>query len=351
MKIHHGLTKDIWTVMLDAIRNAKKTIWFEQYLIGGDDVAIPFHELLCQKAQEGVEVKCIFDALGSFYLGRSPYLEKLTRAGVGVQFFNWLRPFAHHNQKFLYFRNHRRLLIIDGETAFTGGVCIGNRMALWQETAVEATGPVVEQMKEVFLQDWYQAQKIKRRKKRLPSGGEGFYFFTSTPLPRQRMLYHRLINAIRQAKLYIYLNTPYFLPDFRLGHALTEAAKRGVDVRVLVPFKTDQSWVDRGSHTYYDHLLLHGVKIYRAPFMVHDKTAVIDDVWATVGSLNLDNVSLRYNLEANLVSTDSRFALEIKANFLHDLEKTKELTLSEWRKRSYLEQWWELLVWPIRKLL
>lgn len=353
MKIHHGLTKDIWPVMLDACRKATKSIWFEQYLIGTDESAKTFIDVLCEKAKQGIEVRCLFDALGSFALGRSPLLlQKMQEAGVRIHFFNWLKPFSHHNQKFLYFRNHRRMLIIDEETAWTGGICIDNETAQWQDTQVEVTGPVVLQMKEVFLRDWFGTKYFKKQgKKKEPAGAEGLYFFTSTPFPRRRYLYYRLISAIRQAKTYIYLTTPYFLPDHKLSMALKDAVKRGVEVKLLIPGRSNHPIVNRGSQTYYEDFLLHGVKIFLSNIMVHDKTGAIDDIWGTVGSLNLDNVSLRYNIEGNIVSTDSRFALQIKANFEKDLENAKLLTLEEWRKRSYVDQWLELLVFPIRKLL
>ncbi len=353
MKIHHGLTKDIWPVMILACRNATKSIWFEQYLMGTGETPQAFVDILCQKASEGVEVRCLFDALGSFAFGRSSLHSQLLNAGAKVNFFNWLKPFSNHNKKFIYFRNHRRLLILDGISAFTGGICIDDATAYWQDTQVEVTGPVVEKMKDVFNRDWYSSERVglKLSRKKSPYGAEGFYFFTSDPLPHKRYLYYRLITAIKHAKNYIYLTTPYFLPDHKLSLALNKAVKRGVDVRLLVPKRSNHQLVNRGSQTYYDYFLSHGIKIYRTPIMIHDKTGVIDDNWATAGSLNLDNVSLRYNLEGNLISTDRPFALQIKANFMADLSQSQQLTLEEWRKRSFLDQWLEMLIWPIRKLL
>jgi cardiolipin synthase A/B len=351
MKILHGRSEEIWKEMLEECQKAEKTIYFEQYLLYPDQRGLEFLNLLSQKAKEGLDVRCIFDALGSFTLGRSKYVEEMHNAGVKILFFNWLRPFSPHNQKFLYFRNHRRLLIIDDRTAFTGGICVGEDKKGWIDTQAQVEGPVVSNMKEVFMMDWFRATRRKFRRKRIPIIEGDFMYVTSTPLPRRRYLYYQFIEAINQAKYSINLITPYFLPDHKLTRSLIKAARRGVSVRLLIPLNSNHPIVNIGSQTYFEYFLMNGIEIYRHPEMLHSKTAAIDDSWATVGSLNLDNISLRYNLEANLISKDTFFTSELNNIFWKELANSKKLALEEWRKRPFLDQVLEILVWPIRKLL
>ena len=150
----------------------------------------------------------------------------------------------------------------------------------------------------------------------------------------------------------MYLTTPYFLPDHRLQRVLILAAKRGVDVRVLIPAVGDHKIVQTGSESYFEFLLNKGVKIFRyTPSMIHAKVAVIDADWAMIGTMNLDNVSLRYNFESAIVTTNPLCVDELRGHFINDLKSATEVRLEEWRKRSLVQRFRETLVWPIRKFL
>jgi cardiolipin synthase len=181
---------------------------------------------------------------------------------------------------------------------------------------------------------------------------KGFQFITNSPNIGKRYLYQELIQAIRGAKNYIYLTTPYFVPDRRMRRVLRLAAKRGVEVKILVPKTSNYPLVDSGSHAYYDKLISSGIRIFQYyGELLHAKTAVIDDTWATIGSFNLDSLSFLYNFEANIVSTNALFAKEIREYFENDMTSSQEVSLSEWRKRSTTMKIKEFITLPIRRFL
>lgn len=347
-------TAGAWAQILKALGEARESIYMEQFLFYPDASGQPFIELLMEKAREGVHVKVIVDSAGSFYLGRSQYLEKMTEAGVKIKFFNWMLPFSKNSKKLWYFRNHRRLIIVDREKMITGGVCIGDRMSEWRDTTIQVEGPVVQQAVKVFDQTWKKVYKKHTMNlgQQFKSGIDGFSYVTQAPMLRERHVYYRLIDAIRQARKYVYLTTPYFLPDHRLLRVLVLAAKRGVDVRVMLPKTGDHSIVNIGSNSYYEYLLERGVKIYRyAATMIHAKTAVIDEDWGMVGTMNMDNVSLRYNFESALIITNPLCVTELREHFQADERKSECLSLVEWKRRPLIQKIKEDLVWPIRKFL
>lgn len=347
-------TREAWEVILQTCEQAEESIYFELFLFTPDSIGQRFLELLIKKAKEGVHVKLLVDSVGSFGLGRSAYLDALHHAGVKVKFFNWMLPFSKNSKSLWYFRNHRRLIIIDRKIMITGGTCIGKRMEEWRETQIKIEGPVVQQAVTVFDQTWKKVYKKHTRSlgTQYKSGLDSFSYITHAPLLRERHVYYRLIDAIRQAKERVYLTTPYFVPDHRLQRVLILAAKRGVDVRILIPKNVDHKIVRLASTTYFETFLQKNVKIYEyLPSMIHAKTAVIDDDWAMIGTLNLDNVSLRYNFESAIVTTNPLCIHELQEHFLNDLKSAMQIHLKEWGRRSSIQKFKEILVWPIRKFL
>lgn len=347
-------TQEAWQSIMKTCEDAQESIYIEQFLFTPDQIGQQFIELFIKKAKAGVHVKIIVDSVGSFGLGRSMYLDAMEEAGVKVKFFNWMLPFSKNSRTLWYFRNHRRLFIIDRSIMITGGTCIGKRMEDWRETQIKIEGPVVQQAVKVFDQTWKKVYKKHTRSlgTQYKSGIDGFSYITHAPLLGERHVYHRLIDAIRQSKKYVYLTSPYFLPDHRLQRVLVLAVRRGVDVRILMPAVGDHKIVDLGADTYFEFLLSKGVKIFRyMPTMIHAKTAVVDNDWAMVGTMNLDNVSLRYNFESAVVITNPFCVDELKGHFMQDLKVSKEMDLEEWKTRPLFRKFKELLVWPIRKFL
>ncbi|MCF7865453.1 MAG: hypothetical protein K9M11_03035 [Candidatus Pacebacteria bacterium] len=347
-------TQEAWHVILKTCEQATESLYVEQFLFTPDQIGQQFIELFIKKAKEGVHVKLIVDSAGSFALGRSLYLDAMEEAGVKVKFFNWMLPFSKNSKTLWYFRNHRRLIIADRTTMITGGTCIGKRMEDWRDTQIKIEGPVVQQAVKVFDQTWKKVYKKHTQSlgTQYKSGIDGFSYITHAPLLGERHVYHRLIDAIRQAKKCVYLTTPYFAPDHRLQRVLVLATRRGVDVKIIIPAVGDHKIVELASNTYFEFLLSKGIQIFRyKPSMIHAKTAVIDDDWATVGTMNLDSVSLRYNFESAVVITNPLCVDELKDHFVQDLKVSEEIDLQEWKARPQFQKFKEMLVWPIRKFL
>lgn len=346
-------TQEAWQAMRKMCESAQESIYMEQFLFEPDQYGKEFLDIFIKKAQEGVTVKLMFDSMYSRGLGQSLYIDALHDAGVKVKFFNWMLPFSKYNKKLLYFRNHRRLLIVDRKTMFTGGVCIHKKMVDWRETCIKITGSVVDQASSVFDRSWKKVYKKHslRLGTQYKTGLDGFSYITQAPLIGERYVYRRFIDAIRQADKKINITTPYFLPDRRLERVLLLAVKRGVEVNILIPKVSNHPLVDTGSHTFFHKLLSKGIHIYRYEKMIHAKTAVIDDEWSMIGTMNLDNISLRYNFESAIISTNKICAQELDQIFIKDLKNADKLTLFHWENRSSISKFKELLVWPIRKFL
>ncbi len=352
----HTDSKQAWDAMLLDISTAKESIDLEQFILGYDAIGIKFLDALKAKSLVGVKVRIFCDEVGSLSLRRSGIATSLSEAGIEIKFFNSVIPWSPNKESLWFFRDHKKLLIIDKKIGFTGGVCLGDEMRDWRESSVRIEGPVVAQMTESFDVMWnkkYHEFKFyfKKKNKNLTQN-YSFNYITNAPLPRKRYMYRELIRAIKSAKHYIYLTTPYLLPDSRLLRNIKRAARSGVMVRILVPMNTNSRLVNVGSGTFFDDMLEAGIQIFRYNgAMIHSKTGVIDGVWSTIGSLNLDNLSLRYNFEGNIVSTDKSFAFELERQFLDDLKISTRLTKEEWNKRGLIRRIFEILIWPLRKLL
>lgn len=348
-------TDDTWRALKEAFLNARKSIDIEQYILERDDVGQEFLELLVKKRKEGVHIRVLCDMAGSFSFYASSLPETLRDIGIEVRFFNIIKLWRIDTFFSWFFRDHRKLIVVDGNTGFVGGVNMRKDMKMWRDTHVKVTGSITKEMQSAFNEMWDAANEKKffRRIKTTRHFVKGFQFVTNSPFVRRRFLYQELIQAIRNAREYVYLTTPYFVPDRRLRRVMRLASRRGVDVRIIVPESSNYAFVDAGSQGYYEKLLASGVRIYlyTGSGLLHAKTAVIDDAWATIGSFNLDSLSFRYNYEANIVSTNVNFAQEVKFYFLDDVNQTREIILKEWKARSMKQKLKEILTLPIRRFM
>ncbi|MDQ5950222.1 MAG: cardiolipin synthase [Patescibacteria group bacterium] len=343
-----------WEAMLVAIKNAKKSILLEQFIFLPDFYGEKFLDALVLKAKEGVSVKILCDHAGSFSLSKKEIVKELNSSGVEIRFFNPIFPWSPHQVTFWYFRNHRKLLVVDDSLGFTGSVCIGEEMRNWRETYVEVTGEAVKDMVESFFVMWnkeYTKARFYKKKGEFPIALNESRYITNAPLPRKRFIYYELQKLLQSAKVSIDITTPYFLPNNRILSLLKRAGKRGVNVRILLPHSTDHPMVDAGSKTFFTTLLKSKVKIFCYETMIHSKTFAIDGTVASVGSMNFDNVSLLYNFEGNLISTNKCFVEEIENHFNEDLKLAKEIKLAEWQKRPLFQKIFEAMVFPFRKFL
>ena len=332
---------------------AQKTIDFEVYIFSVDVIGQRFIDLFIKKSQEGVRVRLLLDMQGSyaFYISRLP--EELQRSSIEVKFFNPVSPWRITNFTSNFFRTHKKLLVIDHTIVHTGGVNIRDDMKDWRDSHVRLQGELAEEASFIFARMWRIVEQGKFLPFHKPSiYVKNFAFRTNSPHFRQRFIYNELIDVIRSAKKYVYLTTPYFVPDIRLLRVIRLAAKRGVDVRILLPRNSNFRSADLAAQSYFTLLLKAGVKVYRySGLMLHAKTAVVDRNWASVGSFNLDSLSLLFNYELNVVSNSEDFAFELQEIFLKDLQNAERVLSEKWYKRSVLRKMLEATTWPIHKFL
>lgn len=347
----------LWDDMLEACKNATKSIDLEQFIFVNDEIGKRFIQICTEKVKQGVRVRFLFDDAGSFSLLGAFLLTDLSRRGIQISFFNTILPRSIDNHRWWFFRNHRRSLIIDSKSAFTGSQCIWGITKDWHDLNIRLEGAIVANIEKSFEIMWSRAHNV-----RVPWGvdmlpsSDGFAYVTNAPIKGKQFMYHHLIDVLRAAKSYIYIITPYFVPDRRLIRVIRLAARRGVDVRMIFPKYTDHPVVDLGSHSFYASLMKNGVKVYiqeslNNNTLPHAKVAVVDGEWATVGTMNLDHISLKYNFEANVVGTDVSFVSEIHQYCKKEMQASKQLDPTLWERRNPAQKWLEFLTRFIRKAL
>jgi cardiolipin synthase len=354
-----------YRTMFKAIAAARNHIHLETYIFDDDEVGNRFVDALIEKQRQGVQVAVIYDSYGSI---ESPndFFKRLKDGGVTVLEFNPVNPLKAKTGWQVTQRDHRKLLIVDGQVAFAGGINIsgvystgsfgfgskpmkdGSRRP-WRDTHLQIEGPVVAEFQKLFLDTW-QKQKGDKLDDRgffpkiEPKGKEVIRAIGSSPADHDySLIYVTLISAIRSAETTVYLTNAYFVPDPQLREALKDAAQRGVDVRLILPSTTDFELVRAAGRSYYGDLLRAGVKIYeRKGALLHAKTALIDGVWSTVGSTNLDWRSFLHNDELNAVILGSDFGEQLQRMFESDLAQSEPITLDKWKARPLEERMKEI---------
>jgi len=346
--------KATFAALLEAIRDAKDHINMETYIIEDDEVGNRFVDALIKKQVQGVQVNLIYDSVGAINTPKA-FFKRLTDSGVKVLEFNPVNPLTAKKGWNVNQRDHRKLLIIDGRTAFLGGVNISGvysggsfaqhaasrpeERAPWRDTHLQVEGPVVSEFQKLFLATWEkQGGEPLAPRDYLPQldnkGKEVVRAIGSSPDEPYTLMYATLISAISSAETAVYLTNAYFVPDPQLLAALKDAARRRVDVKLILPGYTDAWLVFHAGRSYYEELLEAGVKIYeRRNRLLHAKTAVIDGVWSTVGSTNLDWRSFLHNDEINAVILGQEFGLQMQAVFEKDLAASNAIALEQWNQR------------------
>jgi cardiolipin synthase len=352
-----------YRAMLAAIATAKDHIHLETYIIDDDEVGKQFADALIAKQQKGVQVHLIHDSVGT--LGTpDEFFKRLTDAGIKVLEFNPINPAQARKNWELNERDHRKLLIVDGRIAFLGGINISGVYSSgslasgvsggsgakpgekagdgtpWRDTHIQLEGPVVAEFQKLFMETWV-AQKGESMAARnfYPTpervGRDVVRAIGSSPKDNYSAIYATLLSAIGSAETSVYLTNAYFAPDPQLLTALEDAAQRGVDVKLILPSKTDSWLIFHAGRNYYHRLLKAGVKIYeRQGVILHTKTGSVDGVWSTVGSTNLDWRSFLHNYELNAVVLGAEFGAQLQVMFDADLAGSKQVTLAEWKRRS-----------------
>ena len=350
----YAANEEAWYSMLTACAHAKKSIVLEQFIFVNDDFGQKLINVCAERAAAGVKVRFLWDAMGSFTFFGTNIIGELKAKGIELLFWKTLVPgyFKVPNFRSWYLRNHRRTLVIDDEIGYTGSICVMDKLKNWRDTNVKLEGPVVREMSNAFERMWSRARKSSNLPTRVHVRDPEFRYVTNYPAPGRRHINNDILSAIRSSQKFIYITTPYFVPTLRLARSIRLASERGVDVRLLIPENSNSGAVDIAARSYFTSMLESGVRIFLyTGNMIHSKTMVVDGDWATVGSLNLDSVSLLYNFEANIITFNHKFAKELMSHFMEDVKESKEVNLKEWRGRFFIEKIPEILIKVVRKFL
>lgn len=336
-----------FSAIISAIANAKKFIHLEYYIFADDKIGRQILELLKQKVKEGVEVRMIVDDVGSWEL-KSPFYKEMWNAGIKIYSFLTVH-FPNLTSKINY-RNHRKIVVVDGETGFIGGLNIADRYlsgnaeyGIWRDTHLKIEGDAVNSLQTVFSIDWYFVSKKELNNKKYfpykkPVGDKIVQIVPSSPDSDFPEIMMGLFHAITTAKKLVYIATPYLVPTEGVLLAIKTAALSGIDVKVILPQKGDGIITSYSTRSYLRELMETGVKIYfYQKGFLHSKVLIIDDFVSIVGSANMDFRSFEQNFEITAFIYDENTAKELKQSFLEDLSNSHQLTLEEWNNRSHLE--------------
>jgi len=352
--------REAFPAMLAAIAGAKREVLFEMYWIQGDRAGHMFRDALTAKAREGIDVRVSYDAVGSIGLPSSLWAP-LIEAGGQVYEFGPLAPFrARFRFRKLNFRDHRKILVVDASTAFTGGMNIGDQWLAtedggqdWRDDAIEVRGPVAEDLRTLFFETWRRTGRaIPRDVGRLSRAVSGRVRVLTNTHGRKRGIRHAYLTGIRGAERRIDITNPYFLPGPIFLSALYAAQRRGTEVRILIPGLSDVWVVSMAMSSLIGRLLVANARVFAYQRRVlHAKTAIFDETLTTTGTYNLDPRSRRYNRECNIAVYDRDFARAARTSFERDLQDSVECSLSSWKERSLGHRFLAWFAYPLRQFL
>ncbi len=353
---------EIFPAMVETMGNAKRSLNFLSYLYWSGEIACEIADALCAAAARGVEVNVLLDAVGSAKMDRQ-LVKDMSEAGVTFAYFRPPKPYAIRR---VNNRTHRKLLIADGNVGMTGGVGIADQWTghaqdpdHWRDTHVRVRGPIVRGLQGAFAENWLEATgDVLVGPDYLPplepiADDGAMQVVRSTAEVGDTNVEALYFLAIACARKTLHLTSAYFAPRPAFIEALTDAAERGVDVRVLVPGPhTDKDFVRQAGHSVYEELLEGGVRIYEfCPTMIHAKTLTIDGAWSSVGSVNFDNRSFQLQDEVTLCVSSPEFAAELDAQFERDLERSAEIEAGRWNGRPLYARASEAVVRVARREL
>lgn len=351
--------KEKFDSLLHDIRNAKEFIHIQYFIYNDDNLGRKVGDALVDAVKRGVEVRLLYDDMGCFTVNRN-YFRQLRKQGVQTCAFMKilrLRPSLRIN-----FRNHRKIVVIDGRIGYIGGMNVADRYVndengLWRDTHMRIEGPAVRGLQLSFAVDWSTEREFLGDERYYPEiapvGNKGVQIIQSGPIEEWDNIEMACVKIVSMARKSIYIQTPYFLPTSTLVDALQVAALSGVDVRIMMPYMTDWRVMRYGSFSYISQMLSAGVKVYLyMPGMMHSKTIVVDNQMLSVGSANFDFRSFEHNFEANAMVFDEEIAKQARRDFMKDVESCKLIdNLEEWRKRSFLHKVCESVVRLISPVL
>lgn len=340
--------------MMKAISAAQDHINLETYIFDQDEVGIQFAELLMARQRAGVQVHVIYDAVGTISTPQA-FFDKMRDAGIHLLAFNPVNPLKLVGPWKINSRDHRKILVVDGVVAFTGGVNISSTYANsslfrsksrrnakvgWRDTHIQIEGPAVAALQWEFLNNWASRKPTELSDSNffppLVNMGNKLVRIVASEPGGDQEIYKAYLLAIGSARKSVYITSAYFVPDAQVVKALGDAAARGVDVKLILPGVQENGLAFFAGHSFYSTMLARGVKIFHMQIAVlHAKTAVIDGMWSTVGSTNLDARSFLHNHELNAVVLDQEFGLAMEGAFTDDLHYSIEITVEEWAQRPF----------------
>ena len=341
--LHNGA--NTFAAIKEALRGAKRSIHLEYYILEADALGNEIADILCERSRAGVEVRLLYDDVGSWSLPRS-YTRRLKAAGVELGkfmpvVFPWLTSKANY-------RNHRKVIVVDGMVGFTGGLNIadryikGTKRGVWRDTHLKITGQAVRMLQMTFVTDWYFTTQrlLSDRSKYFPPidlsvGRTAVQIALSGPDSPHAAIMQAFFSAVASAKHHIYISTPYFLPGEALLTAIKVASMSGVDVRIMLPMHSDSMLVHWASRSYFTELLEAKVNVYLyQKGFNHSKILSVDSSFCSIGSANMDERSFVDNFEITAMIYDEATTEELETAFLEDLKSSQKLTLLGWENRK-----------------
>lgn len=338
--------------MLASIEEAEEHVLLESYIFACDEIGRRFLDALIARAQRGVLVRVHLDAAGSLFWRSREISRALRHSRVQLRWFrrwDWRHPWRYNR------RNHRKLLVIDGHRAYVGGFNIHreNSRAVyghqhWRDTHVRIDGGLATEAMRLFGRFWMG----RKHPAVLYDGRNGDLLLTNYTRGARRLLNGTFGRMLSHARQTVFITTPYFVPERRIQRQIVDAAARGVDVRLLVPARSDVRLARWAAHAAYQGLLSRGVKIYEyQPRVLHAKTLVVDGTHATVGTANIDYRSFLLNYELNLFTRNPRLCAELDSLFRDDLLHSERIVMEHWARRPWIRKPGELLGWLVRRWL
>ncbi|MBR6458572.1 MAG: phosphatidylserine/phosphatidylglycerophosphate/cardiolipin synthase family protein [Actinomycetaceae bacterium] len=347
--------RDLYEDMLDDIRSAKERIYFECFIVRADETGQEFREALIDAAQRGVETYIVLDTWGN--INQNPFFRHFPKMPhLHVTLFPFVRLGIFTQRAHDKGRDHRKILAVDGKVGYVGGYNIGTLFAEhWRDTHVRIEGPAVWGLEQAFVSMWNSYRKDKSQSltiEGIPEWDAKVRTVLNMPSQGVYPIASTYLDAMNRASERAWITMAYFLPDEAMLRALKRAARRGVDVRVLIPEYSNHIYVDWASRPHYKYLLDAGVRIFLfEEAMVHAKTMTVDGKWSTVGTANIDRLSRRGNFEINLEIYDDGFAQAMESVFEVDMGNSRELSLEEWEQRGTLARVTEKIIQPLSPLL
>jgi cardiolipin synthase len=346
--------------MMAAARAATSSINLETYIFDQDKIGLEFADLLIEKQRQGVTVNIMVDAVGTLTVPRV-FFDRMRAAGIHLVVFNPVNPAARKGKWELNNRDHRKLMVVDGKIAFTGGINISSTYANsslfrskqrpsgaardvgWRDTHIKVEGPAVAALQWSFVNNWVRQDAGDLPEQdyfpMLYAAGDKLVRVLAADPDAGFEIYKSLLLAINGAKKSIHITAAYFVPDQQTVDALAAAARRGVDVKLVLPGTSDHGLVFHAGRGFYTPLLDAGARIFQLQgAMLHAKTAVIDGAWSTVGSSNIDRRSFLHNYELNVVVVDPGFGADMESAFNEDVRGSMEITQDAWRHRPWSDR-------------